>query len=178
MKTSLKTCNTRQVLIDGFNLIYKFPDLEEKISSGDLRGAMGGLLDLLSVYRKKTGKKIRVVFDGKKEAGLDLKQEKSRGIDVYYSINQKADYLIMRFIKDDPHADRVTVVTSDKEIVSYSNRYRAPVVLSENFADLVNEELQPDEEPEPPEKDDNVNLSDDDLSFWEKLFSGRGGKGK
>ena len=31
MKTSSKLCNTNAVLVDGFNLIYKFPGLEEKI---------------------------------------------------------------------------------------------------------------------------------------------------
>lgn len=172
MKTSLKTCDTKQVLIDGFNLIYKFPALQDKMLSGDLRSAMGGLLELLAGYRKETGKKLRVVFDGKKESGLDLRQEKSRGIDVFYSIDQKADDLIIKFLKDDPHADRVTVITSDNEIVSYANRRRAPVVRSEVFAELVNAAIAPKTEIDPPEKDENVSLSGEDISFWEKLFSG------
>ena len=172
MKTSLKVCNTRQILIDGFNLIYKFPDLEEMMSRSDLRGAMRGLLDILAEYAKSAKKKIRVVFDGKKESGLDLHQERVKGIEVFYSIDFSADHLIMQFIKHDPRPALVTVVTSDKEIVSFVNRFRAPVILSENFAELVQNTLEPKEEPEPPEKNESVSLSDEELSFWERLFRG------
>ncbi|HEY1405137.1 MAG TPA: NYN domain-containing protein [Spirochaetota bacterium] len=171
MKTSLKVCNTKQLLIDGFNLMYKFPDLAGKISRGDLRAAMQGLLVILADYRKATGKKIRVVFDGKKESGLDIREERVKGIDVFYSIDITADSLIMKFIKNDPQANQVTVVSSDKEIVSYVNRFRAPFILSENFAELVTTTLAPKEEPELPEKDEVVSLSGEELSFWEKLFS-------
>ena len=101
MKTSLKVCNTKQILIDGFNLIYKFPDLEELISRGDLRGAMRGLLDILKDYGKAADKKIRVVFDGKKESGINTEHEKAGGMDVYYSIDYTADFIIMNMIKHD-----------------------------------------------------------------------------
>lgn len=33
------------VLVDAFNLIYKFPDLEENMARGELEAAMSGLLD-------------------------------------------------------------------------------------------------------------------------------------
>jgi uncharacterized protein len=171
LKTSLKVCNTKQLLIDGFNLIYKFPDLEELMSRGDLRGAMRGILDILKDYRKATDKKIRVVFDGKKESGINIEHEKVGGIDVYYSIDFTADFIIMNMIKHDPRPNLITVVSTDKEIVSYVNRFKAPVMLSENFADLVVKTLEPKESPEPPEKDVNVLLSGDELSFWEKIFS-------
>lgn len=171
MKTSLKVCNTKQLLIDGFNLIYKFPALEELISRGDLRGAMRGLLDILKDYRKAADKKIRVVFDGKKESGLDIDYEKVVGIEVYYSLDQTADFIIMNIIKHDPRPNLVTVVSSDKEIVSYVNRFKSPVILSENFAELIVTTLEPKESPDPPEKDENVSLSGDELSFWEKIFS-------
>jgi rRNA-processing protein FCF1 len=137
----------------------------------DLRGAMSGLLDILADYQKAAKKKIRVVFDGKKESGLDIHQEKIKGIEVYYSIDFSADYLIMQFIKHDPRPALYTVVTSDKEIVSFVNRFRVPVILSENFAELIVNTLTPKEEPDPPEKGADVSLSGDELSFWEKLFS-------
>jgi len=151
--------------------MYKFPALEEKISRGDLRGAMQGLLVILADYRKETGKKVRVVFDGKKESGVDLREEKVKGIEVFYSIDVTADSIIMKLIKNDPQANQVTVVSSDKEIVSYVNRFRAPFMHSEYFAELVNTVLGPKAETDLPEKDENVNLSNDELSFWEKLFS-------
>jgi uncharacterized protein len=170
LKTSSKACNTKQILVDGFNLIYKFPDLEEKMSRGDLRGAMKGLLDILKDYKTVAKKTIRVVFDGKKESGLEIMHEKSAGIDVYYSLDRSADFIIMDFIRHDPKPNLVTVVSSDKEIVSYVDRFKAQVILSENFAELIVKTLEPKEEELPPEKSEDVHLSDDELSFWEKMF--------
>jgi len=173
LKTSLKVCNTKAVLIDGFNLIYKFPHLQEMMQAGRLPEAMKGLLELLRGYQKKTGKKIRVVFDGKKQNGLDMKSERVGKIDVFYSLESIADTLIMQFIKDDPRPELTAIVTSDKEIESYANRHRAPVIHSETFAELINEALKPEEEPEPEEKSEQVNLSADEISFWEKMFKRR-----
>ena len=51
-------------LIDGFNLIYKFPDLEEKMLRGQLDDARAGLLDRLKEYQRIKKARIRVVFDG------------------------------------------------------------------------------------------------------------------
>jgi uncharacterized protein len=173
LKTSLKVCNTKQILIDGFNLIYKFPDLEEMMSRKNLGGAMKGLLEILKEYRAASGKKIRIVFDGKKESGNELMYEKFGGMEVYYSLDRIADFLIKDFIRLDKKANQVTVVTSDKELVSYVNRFRSPVILSENFAELVKKTLSPEpkEEELNPEKGAEVNLSSEELSFWEKLFS-------
>ncbi len=141
------------------------------MARGDLRSAMKGLLEILRDYAKAEKKKIRVVFDGKKESGNDLHQEMVMGIEVFYSIDYSADFLIMNFIKHDPKPNMITVVTSDKEIVSFVNRFRAHVITSENFSDLIKEKLEPVIEKEIPEKSENVNLSDDEISFWEKLFS-------
>ena len=170
MKTSSKLCNTNAVLIDGFNLIYKFPDLEEKMSRGDLPGAMRGLLGILKDYQAHTNKKIRVVFDGRKQKGLDMTSERVGAIDVFYSLDYTADFVIMQFIKQDPRPALTTVVSSDKQIVSFVNRFGAPFIHSENFAELVVKTLEPAEEPLPPEKDENVSLSEEEVGLWEKLF--------
>jgi predicted RNA-binding protein with PIN domain len=153
--------------------MYKFPDLEEMMARKNLRGAMKGLLDILKDYRAAAGKTIIIMFDGKKEEGLELMHEKSGGMDVYYSLDRIADFLIKDYIRQDKHPDQVTVVTSDKELVSYANRFRSQVILSENFAELVTKTLEPEpkEEEINPEKKADVNLSRDEVSFWEKLFS-------
>jgi predicted RNA-binding protein with PIN domain len=139
---------------------------------GKLSEAMKGLLQLLKEYQLKTRKKIKVVFDGKKEEGLDLRSERSGKIDVYYSLDYSADFLIMQFIKKDPHPRLTTVVTSDKEILFFVNRFKTPRLTSEDFAEIVNEVLTP-EEPGPPEKDVDIKLSKEDISFWEKMFKAK-----
>jgi len=169
LKSSSKVCSTNAVLIDGFNLIYKFPELEEKMSRGQLAAAMRGLLDILKDYQKASRKKLRVVFDGKKQVGLDMTSEKFGQIDVFYSLDYTADFVIMHFIKQDPHPNQTTVISSDKAIVSFASRFGAHFILSENFAKLIVETLSP-KEVIPAEKDENVTLTDEEIGFWERIF--------
>lgn len=56
------------LVVDGFNLIYKFPELEAFMYSDRLREARVGLLRILEAYSSKIkNPNIHVFFDGKKE---------------------------------------------------------------------------------------------------------------
>jgi predicted RNA-binding protein with PIN domain len=159
-----------QILIDGFNLIYKFPDLEEMMYQGRLPEARNGLLDRLKEYQKIKKYHIRVVFDGKKKPSDNIRREKIGTIDVYYSMDYSADFLIKEFIKKDLNPRMTTVVTSDKDIIFFVNRFRAKVMQSEKFSDLVTETIEESRMEKVPEKEDNPVLSDEEISFWEKIF--------
>ncbi|MBN2161084.1 MAG: NYN domain-containing protein [Spirochaetes bacterium] len=159
------------LLIDGFNLIYKFPDLEEKMLRGLLDEARAGLLDLLKEFKKIEKSQVRVVFDGRKGPSHSIRSETVGTIDVYYSIDYSADHLIKEFIKKDPNPRMTTVVTSDKDILFYVNRFRVRTMTSEKFAEHVTRTIEDHYREKEPEKDDNPALSEDDISFWERLFS-------
>lgn len=159
------------LLIDGFNLIYKFPDLEEKMLRGLLDEARSGLLHLLKEFKKIEKSQVRVVFDGRKGPSHGIRSETVGTIDVYYSIDYSADHLIKEFIKKDPNPRMTTVVTSDKDILFYVNRFRVRTMTSEKFADHVTRTIEDHYREKEPEKDDNPALSEDDISFWERLFS-------
>ena len=126
------------LLIDGFNLIYKFPDLEALMYISQLNTARAGLLEKLRDYQKINKTAISVVFDGKKDKGIDTSSEKIGKIDVYYSLDYSADYLIKQFIKKDFNPKMTTVITSDKDIIFYINRFGAKNITSEKFAEIVN----------------------------------------
>ncbi|MDY6934854.1 MAG: NYN domain-containing protein [Spirochaetota bacterium] len=158
------------ILIDGFNLIYKFPELEELMYNDRLVDARKGLLQKLKEYVKITGSHIRVVFDGKKEMGLDIRSERFGTIDVYYSLDYSADFLIKEFVKKDINPRMVTVVTSDKDIISFVTRYRAKVQTSDKFAEYINTKIEKHLEAQIPEKEENPILSEEELLFWEGLF--------
>jgi len=135
-----------------------------------LSEARTGLLDKLKEYFQITGVHIRVVFDGKKEQGLNIKSERDGVIDVYFSLEYSADFLIKQFIRNDINPRMTTVVTSDKDIINYVSRYKAKVRTSEDFARLLNETITRWYENQIPEKDDNPVLSKEEISFWENLF--------
>lgn len=160
------------LLIDGFNLIYKFPDLEEKMLRGFLIEARAGLLDRLKEFQKIRKSQIRVVFDGKKEISHNIKRERVGTIDVYYSLDYSADFLIKEFIKKDPNPKMSTVVTSDKDILFYVNRFRAKTMTSEKFAEFITRTIEEHNEVKvPDEKDENPVVNEEEVSFWENIFT-------
>ncbi len=160
------------LLIDGFNLIYKFADLVELMRRGRLTAARQGLLHKLKAFQKVTGeKKICVFLDGKKEESLDIKSEKiGSNLEIYYSLHFSADALIKEFIKKDPNPKMTTVVTSDKSIIDFSLRYKAKVKKSEDFASQIDNELRTEFEERLPEKEIDPVVDEAEVEYWEKIF--------
>jgi uncharacterized protein len=158
------------ILIDGFNLIYKFPDLERLMYEGKLAEARTGLLNILKQYQNITKANITVVFDGKKDHSLDIKKESVRSIDVYYSLEYSADFLIKQFIKQDLNPRMTTIVTSDKDIINFVVRFKAKVKTSEEFSAEINKTIDAYLESLEPEKEENPVLDESEVSFWEKQF--------
>lgn len=150
--------------------MYKFPDLEEKMLRGQLNEARAGLLDRLKEFQKIKKSQIRVVFDGKKNPSHNVRSERIGTIDVYYSLDYSADFLIKEFIKKDPNPKMSTVVTSDKDILFYVNRFKAKTMTSEKFADFVTKSIEEHYAEIVPEKEDNPDVTDEEISFWERLF--------
>lgn len=157
-------------LIDGFNLIYKFPDLEGLMYLGKLNEAKRGLLNRLKEYQKITGAQIRIVLDGKKDEAIDIKNERVGRIDIYYSLEFSADYLIKQFIKKDLNPKMTTVVTSDNDIIDFVSRFKVKIKKSEEFAKQIEETISEKNEEGTPDKKDNPVLSEDEIAFWEKQF--------
>jgi len=137
--------------------------------------ARDGLLEKMKGYQKIKKSAIRIVFDGTKGSAGTTAIEKSGSIDIYYSLDYSADYLIKQFIRKDPNPKMTTVVTSDKDILIYVNRFGAKTVASEKFADYVNKTIdeynQELEQKKVSIEKENPVISDDDISYWQKIFS-------
>jgi len=163
------------LLIDGFNLIYKFPELESFMYIDKLDEARSGLLNILRSYQRIKKGNIRVVFDGKKEPSREIRSESFGSIDVYYSLDYSADYIIKQFVKKDQNPKMVTVVSSDKDIIAFIKRFGAKSITSERFAEIVNHafEQQRLQEEKMLEEQIKVNpkITEDEISYWQKLFS-------
>lgn len=139
---------------------------------GFLNEARAGLLDRLKEFQKIRKSRIRVVFDGKKNISVSIKSERVGTIDVYYSQDYSADFLIKEFIKKDPNPKMSTVVTSDKDILFYVNRFRAKTMTSEKFAEFVTRTIEEqNREIIPDEKDENPVVDEEEISLWESIFT-------
>ena len=85
------------ILIDGFNLIYKFPELESLMYESKLNLAREGLLKILNQYKIKRGNTvIHVFFDGKKDLGSEVRHDEYGGIKIYFSHDVTAEIQIHR----------------------------------------------------------------------------------
>ena len=160
------------LIVDAFNLIYKFPELEDLMYKGELIEARRGLLSLLVKYKNSWKKQIElhVFFDGKKRHSDETRKEMVSGIQTYFSIDLSADHLIKEFIKRNASPGNLTVVTSDKDILFFAKKYKCPYHTSEEFSKLLLETLKKKtetvDEGEKPE-------GTEDISFWREMFAKR-----
>ena len=159
------------VIIDGFNLIYKFPELEEFMYMNLLDKARKGLLDILKEYNSIKKEQIFTVFDGKKNISDNTKKETCGPIEVSYSLDLSADFLIKNFIKKSQNPKMVTVVTSDKDIIIFARRFKAKVFTSEEFSKTILSIINDYKTSQIQEKETDPDVTDDEITYWEKKFN-------
>lgn len=101
------------LLVDGYNIIYAWPELKELIDE-NMDGAKMRLLDLLSNYQWIKGCKIIVVFDAYRVEGHREEIIDYYNIHVVYTREaQTADEYIEKFAHDNKKKYHITVATSD-----------------------------------------------------------------
>lgn len=92
-------------IVDGYNVIYSmYPKTK------DLESAREELIKLSKLY---SNKRVIIVFDGK--GGISSNHHK----DVVFTKGESADDYIKRLVRNSKHPNNITVVTKDKNIVSY-----------------------------------------------------------
>jgi len=162
------------ILIDAFNLIYKFPDLEELMYNNQLFEARQGLIKKISLYHQHRKKKeqIKIIIDGKKKPSDATKKENISNLEIFYSHDYSADFLIKNMIQKGLNPKMITVVTSDKDILKFAKSFKTKMIKSEKFSDLVNLAIAKITEPLKPEKETNPKISAEEISYWEKEFQG------
>ncbi len=101
------------LLVDGYNIIFAWPELKE-LADGNMDGAKTGLLDSLSNYQAVRDCEIIVVFDAYRVAGHREEVSDYHNIHVVYTREaQTADQYIEKFAHDNKKKYDITVATSD-----------------------------------------------------------------
>ncbi len=130
---------TIRLIIDGYNLIRKFPPLS-RVEEADFSKGREKLLEWLSQYRQKVPNPITVVFDGGKGGGLVEGRDIYKGIKVIYSpLGKTADDLIKGLV--DREGGKSLVITSDQELGSYCRFRKSGWIRSEEFAQRIQNKL-------------------------------------
>ncbi len=120
-----------KIIIDGYNLIG--------IYHKDLRKARENLIESLINYSKNKKHEITLVFDGYKHGPGKETCEIKGGIRIIYSgVNEKADDIIKRIIKNE-RASWI-VISSDREIEKTAWREKCVPLESSIFFEILNGE--------------------------------------
>ncbi len=127
-----------RILIDGYNLIRRIPELREADRS-DLALGRESLLEQLSIYRAEKRHRITVLFDGADAVHLGGGSEKVRGISVRYSARgRSADQEIIEACRNG-QAD--VLVSADRELTDVAMRCGITAVSPDLFWDKIQEEM-------------------------------------
>lgn len=101
------------LLVDGYNIIFAWPELKD-LADGNMDGAKMKLLDALSNYQGIQNNQIIVVFDAYRVQGHREEVIDYHNIHMVYTREaQKADQYIERFAHDNQRKYNITVATSD-----------------------------------------------------------------
>ncbi|MFV1957746.1 MAG: NYN domain-containing protein [bacterium] len=127
-----------RILVDGYNLIRRIPELA-LADREDLERGRDALVDALSQYRSGRGHKITVVFDGADSYSQGGGVEKVRGIAVIYSRHgRSADDVIISMCREG-NAD--LLVTADSDLRRKADDSGVPSAHPEFFWDRVQGEI-------------------------------------
>lgn len=103
----------KYLLVDGYNLIYAWPELKAVLDV-NLDGARGKLLDILSNYKAMTDYNVIAVFDAYRVKGHEVTASDYLNIhQVFTAEAQTADAYIERFTHEHGKKYDISVVTSD-----------------------------------------------------------------
>lgn len=127
-----------RILIDGYNLIRRVPEL----AGADRRDLAEGremLLSQLAMYRSGRGHRITVVFDGTDSIHLGGSAHRARGISVVFSPRGRTADDVIRKLCVDGAAD--LVVTADRQILDTAVRHEVTPMDPVEFWDKVQWEV-------------------------------------
>ncbi len=140
-----------RILVDGYNLIRRIPELA-LVEREDLDRGRDALVDTLSQYRSGKGHKITIVFDGADSYSQGGGTVKVRGIAVIYSRHgRSADDVIVSMCREG-NAD--LLVTADSDLRRKAENSGVPSTHPEFFWDRVQEEIYRKLKGELPEDDE------------------------
>ncbi len=123
------------LIIDGYNLIRQSDVLRAHERHG-LEAGRKALTHLLAGYRRATGHRITVVFDGWLGGPPQEERDRESGIDIIYSRRgEKADEVIKRLAR--AQAGETIVVTSDRPVMDAATRAGAAAIASREFEERV-----------------------------------------
>ncbi|MCM8781594.1 MAG: NYN domain-containing protein [Candidatus Omnitrophica bacterium] len=128
----------RTFVIDGYNVIYAIPQIEELLDES-LEAARLGLERLLARFKdsRKDIENIYVVFDGQAQTS-DEERPLANGITAIYTHTKKnADEKILEIVKDSKRPDLITVVSNDNFLYNNTRIHGGHIITVGEFCRIM-----------------------------------------
>ncbi len=156
---------TNKIIIDGWNLIWQIPEISKYIPD-NLAQARTTLNQRIKSYYQQKKVFLKIIYDGK--SGIIGDTKGTSRIDIRFSKDpEKADHLIINFLRREKRAADWTAVTSDRELSMRIRNTGAKVISSEAFLSRI--KVSPNINDENPKKN-NPNMSKEDMNYWLNIF--------
>lgn len=148
-------------LIDGNNVLFA-------LAQAGVYVERGGLVRLLEGLAARENQHVTVVFDGAEHADSPQDERADVRVKILYAAPRIADEIVESLIASDFAPRRLTVVSSDHEILAAAHRRRCPGQTSEQFTRHL---LHPPERPPSPEAPERQgHLGPEETRRWLKEF--------
>jgi len=156
-------------IIDGHNLIGAMKEIRLEDPDDEAR-----LAGLLRRFCSRNQRRVTVYFDRGTPAGTSPRD--AGGLSIHFvRPPRSADQAILQHLSRLKGAARNwTVVSSDLEVQASARRSGAKVMTSRDFARLLTQGASSAGQEDKPTSD----LSEDEVSDWERLFNRRGRRGR
>ena len=152
------------LLIDGHNLIGRLPDLRLDDPDDEAK-----LVARLRTYCARTRKRITVVFDRGLPGGHSWELS-GGGVEVVFAATgHTADGILCERVRQARDPRGLTIVTSDREVISVAQARGARVVRSEEFVAQLGVKVEAKVEAEVKA---DVRLSAQEVEEWLRMFGG------
>jgi predicted RNA-binding protein with PIN domain len=154
-------------LIDGHNLIAQLPDIDLEDPHDEAK-----LVFKLRGFAARTGHKVTVVFDGGLPGGVSKTLSTSNVTARFAAADHmNADQVLIRLIRKVKNSGGYCLVSSDREIIDAARNLGMDCLNTQAFTRLLTPESASDDDA-PVEKDDNPQLSPEEVDEWLAIFSG------
>jgi predicted RNA-binding protein with PIN domain len=159
---------TNKIIIDGWNVCWKISEISDLIPD-DLESARAKLSHIINMRYGAKKVIIKIFYDG--QSGIHTERENNSKIEIKYSKNpQKADHLIIDFLKREKNRKQWTVITSDRDLGDKIKNLGAQVIKSEMFIKKLS--LQKDHSSIENNKI-NPRVDQNEINFWLRKFQSK-----
>ena len=108
------------------------------LDSRDLQYGRDGLLESLQIYKQNNRHRITVVFDAADAPRMMQRKTVRNGVEIRFSPKgESADAVIMNMVRRE--REKAIVVSSDREIASFSSSQGAAILTSSAFERKLSE---------------------------------------